>query len=342
MYLLDCFAAGAQQVGDEVVLVDERSYQPGVWDEIAVGVQVCYPNRHQRGRTAELGLFRLKINADALQRRRRMLTIDTGFLRSQSDAELARRLVKAARSRGRTERVHQPAFSLNDPRTYPAFDECVYYSVGYDGLKNYADYGLDDTLRVDRWRQLDLRLQHWRTKGRHILLIGQPLNGQSSQHVDIYDWYVRTVQEIRAQTDRPVLFRPHPRIFTIRTSKQRKQRDRALIQERLEGVQYSLNRHLREDLVNCWAVVVLTSNAAVEAVVAGYPVFALDHGCMAWDVANKSLTRLEAPKLPERESWAYRLAYAQWNCAELRRGDCWRHLRPHALKERRLLPWSFA
>lgn len=310
-HLLDAFAAGLRAHGDD-------PYPVGPADGLLplagadAAVQVCFPNVHHDGNPT--AVFRLDAYRLLNGSGRRVVTIDTGFVKNQSEAELAGRL------------------RVGDPATYAACDGSTYYSVGFDGIKNAGAY-YNAGSPADRWEKLGRPLKPRSGAGRHVLLVGQPLHGLSSQHLDIYQWYGSVVAEVRRHTHRPVLFRPHPRLATLRTSKGKVVADR----RRLEAVVrpaapplYSKNALLADDLRHAWAAVVLTSNAAVEAVVAGVPVFAADDACVARPVSCGPLAGLARPRPPDATQWARDLAYAQWNPEEMRSGECWAHLRPHA------------
>jgi hypothetical protein len=82
-------------------------------------------------------------------------------------------------------------------------------------------------------------------------------------------------------------------------------------------------RPLNDRLANCWAVVTWTSNVAVEAILAGVPVFCSHYSA----AAPVSLTldqieqRIERPYLADdREAWAAALAYGQFDLEEIASG----------------------
>jgi hypothetical protein len=337
-HILECFAAGLRAHGDEPVWVtDYKSFKPLV-RTCDVGVQVCYPNG-SKGKNPQ-GSFRIDVNELMVELGRRVLTIDTGFVANQTEYEL--RVAKAA---GRYDQV---LFDMDRPETYKHVLRDIYYETGYDGLKRNADYCVgkkgDD---ASRWRVLEkrfgARLAPWRKGGKHVLLVGQTLQGLSSQHVNIYQWYKETIAKVRKHTDREIVFRPHPRIAKIRTSGSRIGKDKQAF-DRVVGQTRNFRRTqnflLEDDLKDAWAVVTFTSNAAVTAALAGVPVFAADPANMAWEVANHDLGQIDKPRQPERSGWAHRLAWSQFNCAEMADGTCWAHLRPHAQKPaRHALEW---
>ena len=184
-----------------------------------------------------------------------------------------------------------------------------YYSVGYGGLNGRADFNNKDC-PPDRWKELGVDLKDYRSQGEHILLCGQVPWDASVQHVDYTQWCADTVEAIKNRTDRPIVFRPHPK---------------APIGAKLSGVKMSEASSIKEDFKNCWGVVAFNSNSLVEAAIEGLPVFACDEGAMSLDISN-SIIDLETPKFYNREQWAYNLAYAQWTREEMARGLPWNHL----------------
>lgn len=313
-YLLGAFAEGVKAHGDTPYKVGPDTDLAAL-DQAAVAVQVCFPNRHHDG--SAVPVFRLAAYDRLVAAGKRVVTIDTGFLKSQPEAEL----------------VQGPnRFCVDDPKTYHLHDARIYYAVGYGGLKNLGDY-CTAGCGPDRWAALKTPLAPWRRAGNHVLVLGQPMHGLSSQHADIYAWYAATVAAVRAVTRRPIVFRQHPRIGVIRASLSRRRADEGRVRDALRGVgnlTFSTSRFLAQDLRGAWAAVAFTTNAAVAAVVGGVPLFAGDRGCMAWDVASPDVRQIEKPRLPDRTAWANRLAYSQWTAAEMRRGACWARLRPFA------------
>ncbi|MDP6352927.1 MAG: hypothetical protein QF926_08025 [Alphaproteobacteria bacterium] len=185
-----------------------------------------------------------------------------------------------------------------------------YFHAGFDGLNGRADFR-NAAMPDDRWLPLGLALEPWRETGEHILVCGQVPWDASVQHHDHLGWCRDVIAELRRLTGRPIRFRPHPAVAG-----------------RVDyGIDATLsNAPLPTDLDGAWAVVTFNSNTAVEAAIAGIPVFALDAGSMALPVANTTLAAIEQPRTPDRAQWLADLAYAQWNAAELAAGETWRHL----------------
>jgi hypothetical protein len=322
-YILECFREGAASHGDECFWVQDTG-DMALLERADVGVQVCAANRHA---SDPLGKFRSDAEARMKDLGKRLLIVDTGFVKSQYDHEMA--LATG---------VRVAPFDVKKPETFKAVDTLVYYELGYDGIKGLADH-CNRGVGPDRWNVLRRPIRPWQTRGRHVLVLGQPLHGQSSQGVDIFDWYAKTLAAVRKATRKPIVIRQHPRLFkhgkgaNVRRSPEA---DRESILARLPKhlraeVQWARFGRLEVDLREAWAAVVFSSNAAVGAVLDGVPVFAGSPACVAYPVANHLMSNIERPAYPDRSAWAYALAYAQWNCHELRAGTAWTRYRPHAL-----------
>lgn len=183
-----------------------------------------------------------------------------------------------------------------------------HYAAGWNGLNGRADFRNHGSRR-DRWDFLGVDLAAWRDGGERVVVCGQVPWDASVQHHDHIGW----CQSICAKLSRAgheVAFRPHP--FGARVD---------------YGTRVQLSmRPLCDDFEDARCVVTFNSNAAVEAAIAGVPVFAFDEGSMAWPIANKTLDAIDNPARPDRAQWAYDLAYTQWTPAEMARGEAWRHL----------------
>lgn len=186
----------------------------------------------------------------------------------------------------------------------------AYFHCGYDGLNGRADFR-NRGMPEDRWRALGIALEPWRRDGDHIVVCGQIPWDASVQHHDHRRWCREVVAALGRLTDRPVRFRPHPLLV-----------DKCLA----DAGAPRATGPLSSDLAGAWAVVTFNSNSAVEAAVAGIPVFAFDRGSMALAIANSDLAAIERPRRPARLPWLCDLAYAQWNLDELAAGAAWRHL----------------
>lgn len=148
----------------------------------------------------------------------------------------------------------------------------------------------------DRWDRLGVKLSPWRPNGSHILVCAP-----SPAYIDYHrlgDWTQNIVSRLKAHTDRPVIVRTKKDSYAV---------------------------PLIDALKDCHAVVTHASIAAVEAVIAGVPVF-VDECSAAAPVGMTDITMVESPVRSDREEWAWSLAYGQWRRTEILSGEAWRHL----------------
>jgi hypothetical protein len=160
-----------------------------------------------------------------------------------------------------------------------------YYRVTYRGLT-------PTLLPQAPWRAMlrPVPLHSWRASGRHILLaLPGPTFGQMLG-MDMRPWIAGAAKAIQAHSDRRIRVRrkdsPWP---------------------------------LAHDLRDAWAVVTHSSNVAVDAVLAGIPVFVAPTSPAA-PVGNLDLARLDDPAMPEREEWLASLLAQQVTLDEMRNG----------------------
>lgn len=144
----------------------------------------------------------------------------------------------------------------------------------------------------DRWDSLKTNLEPWRKGGKHVLLC-EP-SPTYMKHHRIEGWNERTIAEIKKYTDRPIVRRDKESTVS-----------------------------LADDCRDAHCMVTHGSNAAVEGVIMGCPVFVHPDSAASL-VGLTDLSKIEAPVYPEREKWAHSLAYCQFNEKELVDGTLWR------------------
>lgn len=164
----------------------------------------------------------------------------------------------------------------------------------------------DSTLSVlgatPRFPALGVELKPWRTGGDYVLVCPNRSFGVPGRTMPP-DWPEQAAARIRKKTGFAVRIRAHPG------------NDRP-------------KRELAEDLAGARAVVVWTSSCGVHALAAGIPTF-----CEApfWILKGAaSLTSVESPDLPDRQSHFELMSWSQWTISEISSGDPFRHLLPAA------------
>lgn len=164
-----------------------------------------------------------------------------------------------------------------------------YYRICYRSMQPV----LLGNVSAARARASGIRMAPWRKDGRHILFALPGLDYGEAMGLRMAEWIAVTHSMLRKRTSRPIYVRER-------------------------GCKVSLASHLRD----CWAMVTHSSNVAVEAALAGIPVF-VDAGAAAAPVGNTDLDRLEEPQMPDREHWLASLACQQFTPAEMANGTAY-------------------
>jgi hypothetical protein len=131
---------------------------------------------------------------------------------------------------------------------------------------------------------------------RAIRVVAEPSPTYQRFH-GIEGWTRKIVARLRSLTDRPLVVR--------------------------DKEMQRFGRRLHEDLRGAHCLVTHGSNAAVEAVVMGCPVF-VDPSSAAALVGLTDLEKIDQPVYPDRQPWLHSLAYCQFSEDELVDGTLWR------------------
>jgi len=138
--------------------------------------------------------------------------------------------------------------------------------------------------------RLPVPMAPWRKQGRHVLIgLPGPHYGRA-WGIDTTAWISTCVTNLRRYTPRPATTRhkasPVP---------------------------------LAREFGNCWALYTHSSNVAVDAVIAGIPVFC-EPTCGAAPVGNLDIAQIEKPAMPDRSAWLNSLIAQQYTLDEMRSG----------------------
>jgi hypothetical protein len=152
---------------------------------------------------------------------------------------------------------------------------------------------------ADRWQQHRITPQP-RRHGSRILIAAPDEKPCTVYGITLQDWMDQTLRTIKQHTDRPIQIR-----------------------ERDPNRQRRLANDFSAALDDVHAVVTFNSNAAVESVLAGVPVFVTAPCSAAMPVANRDLAKIDDPWFPDSDliqAWCRHLAYGQFRNTELANG----------------------
>jgi hypothetical protein len=196
------------------------------------------------------------------------------------------------------------------------------WKVGLNGINRDAYFSEQNNDR-SRADSLGLVCKPWRSNGDFILICGQ--HDKSLQWQDmpsISNWFLETYDEIRKHTERPIVFRPHPRC-------------------RLEHIERGLKHVYRQepvkiggsyddfdmgfDDVHC--TISYSSNPGIHSILSGVPAFVSTHS-LAYPVANDIdfIHDVEQPMMPDRQQWLNDYAHTEYTIEEISQGIPLKHL----------------
>ena len=188
------------------------------------------------------------------------------------------------------------------------------WKVGLNGINRDAFFGNMGN-STDRSNLLNLSLKPWRTEGEFILICGQHDKSLQWQNMpSMSNWFLQTYDEIRKHTDRPIIFRPHPRC-------------------RLPHIERGLKHVYRQDPVhingtydsfdigfdNIHATVSWSSNPGIHSIINGVPAL-VGPASLAYDVGTHNISEINNPRIPDRQQWLNDYAHTEWTVEEIQTG----------------------
>lgn len=190
-----------------------------------------------------------------------------------------------------------------------------YYQVGYDCIKGLGIY-YNENMPDDRFKKLNIELAPWRESNKNCLMFGQLPFGIGTQHIDIRAWYRYCLMYFKDNRI-SVFYCEHPNVEHAFTHSKYK----------IKNISYKE----RTDPKIGFAIS-FSSNAIVDAIVNGIPPIAVSRLSPAYKICTNDMRDYNNIKLFDRERWLSDMAYTQWTINEMESGECWNHLRPHAMK----------
>jgi len=155
----------------------------------------------------------------------------------------------------------------------------------------------------DRWEKHGIKFRPWQF-GKEIIVAAPDEKPCKFYNVNFEHWVEQTVNTLKQYTDRPVIVRKRSPSRIDRTT----------------------TNTLAQALTDAHALVTFNSNAAVESVLLGVPVFTLAPNAAA-PVGLQDLSKIETPYYPDKDklyAWASSLAYSQVHISEMKNGSALR------------------
>lgn len=183
-------------------------------------------------------------------------------------------------------------------------DRFYYYSLGWNGLNNYASFPEYPDDGGERFKYHGGVIKPWKKTGDYILILGQVKGDASLKGQDIMPWYIDIAKKAYKHYGLPVYYRPHPESVRRRGY------------ERLDGIE-NIGGTLEEAMSGALFTIAYNSNSCLDSVLSGVPCYSGDKGTMAWDLCMKDIKELY---YPDREKIAHQIAWKQWTLDEIGQG----------------------
>ena len=198
------------------------------------------------------------------------------------------------------------------------------WKVGLNGINRDAYFGPTgmDGVRV---RNLGLELKPWRKDGECILICGQHDKSLQWQGMPpMSNWVMNTIEQIRTHTNRPIIFRPHPRCPLPYIEKEFKNVYRQN-PTKIDGTYDDYD----VDYSNIHATISYSSNPGIHSILNGVPAFVSTHS-LAYDAGNDIdfLHDIETPSMPDRTQWLNDYAHTEYTIEEIAVGLPLKNLTP--------------
>ena len=191
------------------------------------------------------------------------------------------------------------------------------YHLGWNGLNNRADFCNQDS-PPDRFNKLFKQemIPYHSHLSSNIIVAGQIVIDKSvaifrKHHGEDLseNFWNKLIEDVRNKFSLPVYFKRHPK-------------SNMPIKNIIADDVISDSRPIKKYLKDTLCLVSICSNASVEALLNGVPVHNLDRGSMTWDMGTQGdVTENMEITYPNRDQWAYNLAYANWYNKEIETGE---------------------
>ena len=207
----------------------------------------------------------------------------------------------------------------------------IYWRVSIDGWQPNK-YFRRFARSTDRLEQLEKRLGEFTYQELFsadaeapILFAGSCQNYATFADLgNVNDYNLWVLQQLRANTKRPLIYRPNPSWYLKHNDEFRP------IHEEVKKTSLSVGGTFVTAVDKCHLMVTHGTGAAVTATQLGIPAMVLGEGVAKSISLGDDFTKIEQPVFPKhKDRWQFYadLAYCQWTTAEFESGEAWQEIR---------------
>lgn len=205
-------------------------------------------------------------------------------------------------------RLNKPVFIIE----VGALDRGRTWKISANHISADGIYGNTENLDPNRSQKLGINLESIRERRKDsILIIGQHERSlQWQNQPTTVSWLRQRVAEIRAVSDRPIIFRPHPR-HPISISNMP-----GVIFQRPQKILHTYDKFDIDFNHHC--VITHNSGPGIQAALHGTPVIC-DKSSLAYPV-SQTISKINEIFLPDRSHWFQKILHTEWTVPEIQEG----------------------
>ena len=197
------------------------------------------------------------------------------------------------------------------------------WKVAVNNITRAGYYGHEHNLDWDRPKKLGVSQAITFGDRPHVVIAAQHARSLQVAGIDMTEWCVGQIDQIKQHTDRPIVLRPHPR--------NRLNVNLLPADIRVEQPQAVVNTYDGFDMrFNCHAVINYNSGPGVQAAIAGCrPI--VNASSLAAPV-GMSIADIEKPYDIKRDQWLVEICHTEYTLDELRTGIWLKRIEPALTK----------
>lgn len=188
------------------------------------------------------------------------------------------------------------------------------WKVGLNGINRDGYFGPNNNDST-RANNLGLLLKPWRKDGEFILICGQHDKSLQWHNMpSMSTWVMNTIEQIQRHSNKPIIFRPHPRCPLPH------------IEHEFKNVKRQEPKHIHGtyddfdmQFDNIFCTISYSSNPGCHSVIEGVPAF-VGPSSLAYDVAGHNLELINYPQTPDRTQWLNDYAWTEFTIEEISQG----------------------
>lgn len=197
----------------------------------------------------------------------------------------------------------------------------ITWKVGIGNINSEGIF-LHKNQPTNRWNRFGLPVLPYKTTGKNIIICGQNERSAVWPFGKTENWLRLLIAEIREYSNKPIIFRPHPR-FPVKVSN----KIGCTVQIPKFKGNYD-NFDFQEALRDAYLIINHNSNPSIEATLQGINIYT-GESSLCYDVSIKNIKNINNLPNPDRTTWLNEIAHTEWFVEEIEQGIPYKRLRDY-------------